>query len=905
MKDKIVENSGRQATAWHGPSAGFLLGTVDAALAATIFLVPMVMGGRHPAGELTLTVLAVTAATAWAAHQALHGSFRLRPTWPAMLFLAAVALLVLQIVPLPRPVLRAVSPRAAEISPLWEPSGNPAAQGGWSTISLMPAETRGSLALLLAYGALFFVASQRLRRLEDVERLLRYCAVSAVLMAAFGLVQFLAGNGKFFWFYRHPFVDLHEAAQGSFPNRNHFASFLALGIGPLIWWLQDTCRRIHEEHRRLAPSSGGAVFNQETKAYLLVLGLGIVLFAGLMSLSRAGMIAMFLAAAVCVVLGCRVPGVWRRLAGGLAAVAVLIGISLAIFGHERVGPRLAQVVSGSWGEVDPGGGRLEIWAATVRGVSDYPAAGIGVGGFQAAYPAYFQPKEDDDLDSIHPESSGLQILLEGGVTGLALALGGATLCAVWCIGGLRRGVPARLQACCGAIAGSLAAAAAHGLVDVVWHVPACTVMVTILAACARRTSELARQPQDAFRPAALPSLVVAAGVLATWVGGVWMIADRIGPALAQPSWDRYQIATVSDGPPAAQRLREDAAHRGASSPAVQREWIRWLEEVVRRQPDHALAQLRLAECYLRLFEGTQDQSPNPMSLGDLRDAAAQSQYASVEELRAWLARACGQERIACLDRSLVHARRALALCPLQGMAYVYLAELAFLERADASFPQKCMDRAVAVRPFTGTVLYAAATEALRAGQPQKWLDYATRAFHSGRFQQRMIIADLVLHTPADSFQQTAGLILEKFQPDLKALEFLEAFSAEGHSAEQMRDLRLAYARLAETEASAAAGETARSLWRLAQRLYRQTLETQKALSCARSACQRFADDYDLHCDLIGCLLDAGSFTEARSQLAQCRRQWPDDRALQSMDEEIRRRQDQWERRTAAKGADRL
>ena len=63
-------------------------------------------------------------------------------------------------------------------------------------------------------------------------------------MASFGPLQFLAGNGKFFWFYEHPFTDTCGECQGEFSNRNHFAQFLAfLGIGPLIWWLQDAMRR--------------------------------------------------------------------------------------------------------------------------------------------------------------------------------------------------------------------------------------------------------------------------------------------------------------------------------------------------------------------------------------------------------------------------------------------------------------------------------------------------------------------------------------------------------------------------------------------------------------------------------------------------------------------------------------
>jgi tetratricopeptide (TPR) repeat protein len=908
MKDGIAENLERRETARRGPlaggQAGFLLRAVDLALAGAIFLLPMAMGGRHPAGELTLTVLAATAASAWAAHRALQGGFRLRPTWPAIVFLASVALVLLQMVPLPQGILRVVSPRAAEIAPLWEPGSACGSQGGWSTISLMPAETRGSLVMLLSYGALFFVASQRVRRLEDIERLLRYCAASAVVMAVFALVQLLAGNDKFFWFYRHPFADPSQAAHGTFPNRNHLAGFLALGIGPLIWWLQDACRRIREESRRLVPWSGASLINQEMKAYLLVLGLGTVLFAGLLSLSRAGTIAMGLAAAVCVGLGCREPGVWRRLAGGLAAVAVLIGLSLAIFGHDRVGDRLAQIVGGSWQELDPQGGRLDIWRATARAASHYPAAGIGMGAFQAVYPAYFQPKEDDNLDSIHPESSCLQVLLEGGLPGLALALGGMAMCGVWIYRGLGRDVPARCRACCGAIAGSLAALAAHGLVDVVWHVPACMATATLLAAAGRRAGELARPAQDAARVAGSSWVLGMAGVLATWVGGAWMIADRIGPALAQPAWDRYQLATVSDELPSAQSLRERAAHRGTSSPAVQREWIGWLEEVVRRQPDHALAQLRLAECYLRLFEGTREQSPNPMSLEDLRDAALQSPYGSAEALHAWLARACGEERVVWLDRALAHTRRALALCPLQGMAYVYLGELGFLQGQDASFVQTCLDRAVAVRPYVGEVLYAAAQEALRKRELQKWLGGTARAFHSGRVQQRTIIADMVGNAPAGSFQEVIDLILERFQPDLKALEFLEAFCGEGHTAEQMRGLRRAYARLAETEAMAAGGERARSLWGRAQRLYAQAFEPAKALSCARSASQRFPDDCEVQCDLIGCLVEAGSLAEARWELERCRQQWPDDRALRALGEEIDGRQAERERRTAARDGDR-
>ena len=48
----------------------FLLQIVDACLAGVIFLVPMLMGGRHAIGHAVLTLLAVAAAWACAGERA-------------------------------------------------------------------------------------------------------------------------------------------------------------------------------------------------------------------------------------------------------------------------------------------------------------------------------------------------------------------------------------------------------------------------------------------------------------------------------------------------------------------------------------------------------------------------------------------------------------------------------------------------------------------------------------------------------------------------------------------------------------------------------------------------------------------------------------------------------------------
>ena len=115
------------------------------------------------------------------------------------MLLLGLALVVLQTVPLPPWLLGRLSPATADMLPLWNANGEtPVWFGYWHCISFTPAETLAGLVIFLDYVLLFLVAAQRIRHIEDVERLLRWCALSAVAMASFGIVQLLFGNGKFY-----------------------------------------------------------------------------------------------------------------------------------------------------------------------------------------------------------------------------------------------------------------------------------------------------------------------------------------------------------------------------------------------------------------------------------------------------------------------------------------------------------------------------------------------------------------------------------------------------------------------------------------------------------------------------------------------------------------------------------
>ena len=864
----------------------FLLKVVDAGLAGCILIVPLVMGGRHAAGELVLVALSAVVASCWVLRQCLRPEAFWRPTLAAVLLLAGMVLLLAQLTPLPRSVLEAIAPRTLEILPLWSPDAT-AKLGAWNWISLTPADTRAAMVLFVAYGFLFLVTVQRIGRVEDVERLLRWCAASAVIAAAFGLIQSLVGNGKFFWFYEAPFTNTLGPVKGSFTNRNHFAQFLALGIGPLLWWLQNTLRRGQDAESggsrgRFNPS-GASARRGELRAYFLMAAVGLLLFAGLLSLSRAGNIVLFLAATLCGVVCCHAASVRNTFIAALAAAGLLITALLATHGYERVSDRLSDLSSGSLERMDEQEGRRKIWRAAVRAMPDFAILGAGVGSHREVYRMYFDDPSASQ-EYTHAESGFLQVPLEAGAVGGGLMLAGIGFCAFWCVAGLRRAASARLAVCLGAVAASLAANAVHSTVDFVWYVPGCMAVVAILAGCACRCWQLAVEtpgdPRLPRRVSRLWALAIAAGVL---VMGAGMVHNCVGPAVAQIHWDGYLVALEAQhaAPDSESEARTDAVTAlDAAAVAEEEQRIATLDRVLRWQPDHARAQLALARSHLHLFDLLQVAAANPMSLPNVRDAAIQSQssFPTREARDAWMQRAFG-DHCRHLREALWHAKQALSLCPLQGKGYLYLAELCFLDGATASSKRDYIDQALLVRPFDAYVLYTAANEAWMEGDPARWLDHARQAFHREDAFQKRLIDDLIGHAPAPGIPPMAEFIMKEFEPDIAGTSYLLQTCKKRARPEDLVSLRQRCATAAEAAARDADGNAAAKNWLLARQIHVELRDGARALECARRAYEALPGDYHVRRTLAMSLAAEGQFAEAQDHLRWCLQRRPDDAPL--------------------------
>jgi O-antigen ligase/tetratricopeptide (TPR) repeat protein len=868
-------------------AAEYLLRAVDAGLASVICIAPFFFGGRHDLGRLLLVLIIGATAAAWFARQAIGATTKWRRTGMDAIFLIAAAWLLFQITPLPPTWIERLAPRTTELLPMW--SGENAPLGHWQTVSFTPHETAKSLAMLIAYGLLFAVVAQRIGDSADVRRLLRWIAIASALMAGFGLLQYFMSNGRFFWFYEHPFRSTAQYVTGSFINRNHFASFLVLGIGPLAGWLLGVLRDVD-------PTSSRKPFllvdRERVVAMALAAALALIVFAVLCSLSRGGAIAMVVAATVFLgVCLCRKLLDARYLYGLFLFGVAIVGL-LSCYGHDRVARRLDDFAGGSMDSVDYDDGRRKIWAANVDAFRAAWVTGAGAGSHREIYPIYMP--ETHLHEYTHAENGYLQIATETGVVGVGLLISTIGMCAAWCLNCLRFLSAPRDLLCFGGCAAGLVASAVHSTFDFVWYIPACMSVTVILAACTMRLSQLAVgrtaeslnspggqdcRPHGSATIGTIPRIgrarwleIAAAAVL---LGG-WMVHTYFGPAIAAIHWDRYLRASVADCVLSRRQLTQFMTGK-PSVPSKTRQalsdvMLDELRSTVRWDPRHASAHARLADRLMADFELRAAGGANAMDVTQIREAALNSAFMSPAGRREWLERAFG-DASRRLYEALEHAHYAVSLCPLRGDAYLYLADVCFLEGASREAVKAYVDQGLQVRPYDKSVLFRAGRQELFLGEPMAALDHWSKCFHTPGGHREEIVYRLVASgMPASEF-------IAKFRPNWPSLRDIWA-SYRDRGSQRDREALVAYA--AKVTARQISEEEAirpESIWYWQAMMYADAGRAAGALACLERAHDLNPRQFHVRFALQKALLSAKRYAEAESHVRWCMARRPADKSL--------------------------
>jgi len=804
-----------------------LLLAVDAVIAFLLLIFPFVMGGRDAWGHWLLISSACLLSSLWCLHR-FRESGRLRWLGLEPLLIAALLLVWFQTQPLSASALQRISGEYQRLIPAWSAlQGTTAAASqtgesaeidgvvsgeSWSTISFLPVETRHALLVLVAYGLIAVVFAQRFSTEADCCRILKLTAISGVLMSVFAVLQLLTSNDCFFWFYRHPWTGTREVLKGAFSNRNHFAQFLALSLGPLIWWSLAGGERPAtvpvNNRRKLSPAQGNHSQMDtivDARQLMLLAGASGVLISVLLSLSRGGVVAA--GTACCVVFA----GLWRsgRVGSSMAVSIILIGtfaiVGIAVFGGQKVENRVAQLATLDASQIDESNARRSIWRADIEAFKKFPLLGTGVGSHRYVYPAYMEDLGDYSAHTFsHAESSWVHLALETGWAGLILlTLGLFVLALKIAIAYFRRADPSRLAplaACAAALAGGVV----HSLADFIWYVPA--IVVTTLAMAVAALRLCASDSDNSGLPLPRPAwLGMAAACLFLLVSVQPDLQQRI---TGERWWYRYLVSAFESRRNAAERdsaaeeptplgesddlaktsAAENAANAddiyhervssegtaayGAAGDAAEsirqqrvqelRAQLALLLKAWKARPNHPDVALHIARRSLELFELQQSESDNPLPLVQVRDAVLSSNFDTQDAMLEFLNRAFGSSiRLPILAETM--SRNALQQCPLLTEGWKNLITTSFLSDPQDELHLKTIAQTLRLGRFDPAVRFSVGQSLFLSGRPDDAVVQWNAAFHANRDIRRRICSALAPRFPAEA-------LLRNFSPTLPELE---------------------------------------------------------------------------------------------------------------------------------------
>lgn len=343
----------------------------DKYLLGTVLFVSLLIGGGTASGLYTDTLIEVAAiVSAAAVFSQTPGQRIARPVLWLLVF--AMALIILQIVPLPSAIFNGLRPELLLGDP-W------VGESRFRFISVGVGRTVECLLYLLAAAA-FFLAVLRLRA-EQVSALLPFFFMGVICNGLAGVIQYslsddVAIRGLL------PFT----INAGLFANRNHLAALLFVSIPFVVY---------HGLFRgRLVSGSLGVV-----TLLLLLLAAG----------SRAGVLIGLAITVLSVVFLSA-----RSRASGFSVLLIFVGLSIYTIG--------------AWTKIDveaidPAFGRGEFARTTIEGIKDNWATGVGFGNFQNAYQIYEREGMIFRQYVNHAHNEYLEMAFEGGVPAILLLAG--------------------------------------------------------------------------------------------------------------------------------------------------------------------------------------------------------------------------------------------------------------------------------------------------------------------------------------------------------------------------------------------------------------------------------------------------------------------------------------------------
>lgn len=439
-----------------------------------------------------------------------------------------LALVLLQLMPLPQPLVKHISPATSQLyeqtlagqqlSGETDPLPRAEVEARSRVLSVNPGQTRGELIKLVVYFLFFLLLINYCQSRQRRERLLTVLVAVGFAVALLGILQGLSGAKKIFWIWDASY----GFPLGPFVNKNHFAGYLEIII-PLSLVKAMTLSR------------------REGKALFWFMA-AVMVAALFFSLSRGGVLGFSVSMVVFALLAYFFLSSRRALIS-LAAVFLIAVVLLGYIGSEPVVNRLATMTKMT--EVGDVQSRVQVWKETWNIFADYPLVGTGLGTFSSIFPSY--QGEKYRVFFTHAENDYLQTLGELGLTGFLALITLVALILARLSRTLRLSESPRTKTIVIGVLSCTSALAVHSFSDFNLHIPSnALAMVAALALGFSLTESGKGSPYTRLSPFGLNTYRVLALMLS--LGLIFIIAREGLGWLYFRGYQKMEAAGLKSGP---------------------------------------------------------------------------------------------------------------------------------------------------------------------------------------------------------------------------------------------------------------------------------------------------------------------------------------------------------------------
>ncbi len=613
---------------------------------------PLPFGSVQPAVAAALAASCLALGVIWVVWRARSGLAPLPWNDPLLIAGALFAFVgLLQTIPIPRPALAAISPKAAELRRQYEPAWRPATdatspraeaaatpQLEWRPITLYPWATRQATLRFVAFLLTALITLDLASRSSARRALVAALLASGGFQAVYGLAEYFSGHQQIFVYVKKYYTDV---ATGTFINRNHFAGYLEMTLPLAIALAGAALSGVRARAAAPAADQVAATAGEETDptgrrlfaaAGLLILALTMAT-ALACSRSRMGIASILMA-----LLSVGLYLAWRGRGKGFAvATAAVVGAAAVLFSQGESAAPIVDRFLWAADEFKGTVGRGSIWDQAAGMFAAFPVAGVGLGAFSYVFPIFRTAGSGVYLD--HAHNDFLELATEVGTIGCATALLGVALVA-WTL--LRHQTSRPDFGYLGpAAAAGLAAIAFHSLTDFNLAIPSNALTFAVLVgivACWMRVpvpalaaGSRSAAPRPWFARAVAPAAVLAAGMLVA-VGPALANVSALSAIDAGDAARQFEMAARASEPVLSdlQVLVQTQAAGGDPS-ATAGEYIeKRIEAVIGQEVDllrrlptlpegHiALGRLEIARCAATDLAGSVQENCLPRALGELQ-----------------------------------------------------------------------------------------------------------------------------------------------------------------------------------------------------------------------------------------------------------------------------------------------